>query len=69
MAFQMSAAAAASLYQRSNLGLSEALSVVSKRSTGSDGDNAPQHDNGNSVLLLLVLLNVVFWVPVLSFVS
>ncbi|KAK7752544.1 hypothetical protein SLS62_005512 [Diatrype stigma] len=71
MAFQMSAAVAASLYQRSNLGLSEALNVVAKRSTGSDGNgnDAPQHDNGNAVLLVLILLNVIFWVPVLTFLG
>lgn len=61
-----SAATAASLYQRSNLGVSDVVGAISKRSTDDRAHNA---DAANTAWLVLVLLNIIIWVPVLFFLG
>lgn len=67
MALHISASAAAGLYQRSTIGLTDVLNVISKRST--PGDDPRDVDLANNAFFALAIINIIIWVPVFLFVS
>ncbi|RYP74039.1 hypothetical protein DL771_003228 [Monosporascus sp. 5C6A] len=62
MSFQLTAAAAAGLYKRSNFDASDALGAIAKRSTESSGQDQLRRIVNTSIGL--VVINIVVWLPV-----
>ncbi|EMR71124.1 putative ubiquitin conjugating protein [Eutypa lata UCREL1] len=67
MALHISASAAAGLYQRSTIGLTDVLNVISKRST--PGDDPRDVDLANNAFFALAIINIIIWVPVFLFLG